>query len=237
MTPNLLSQARHGRWGTQQGLGAAAPAPAWGVAGQLGTREGTRARWGPLRTAALLQAGSAVTATRPLRLRSPHPCADPEGAQPPGLRGRGLSTAGLGRAHRDAAPGPCHVPGAMCHVPGHACAASSHARPVGTDPSALASRGVVGRGARGFHNPRLAVYLSAGAGPGGGCLFAESAGSRPRGGGKGSRGTRLGRPARRWGGAGMGTALPAPPEPSCLHPLQAGPLLSQLTPAPTEPWS
>lgn len=69
----------------------------------------------------------------------------------------------------------------------------------------------VGRGARGFHNPRLAVYLSAGAGPGGGCLFAESAGSRPRGGGKGSRGTRLGRPARHWGGAGMGTALPAPP--------------------------
>lgn len=143
-----------------------------------------------------------------------------EGAQPRGTSTGGLSpAAGLARARRDAAPAPCHVPRASSRRAG-----SSHARPVGTDPSALASRGAVGRGARGFHNPGLAVYLSAGAGPGGGCLFAESTGSRPRGGGKGSRGTRLGRPARRWGGAGMGMALPAPPEPSWVHPVEAGPL-------------
>lgn len=114
----------------------------------------------------------------------------------------------------------CHLPCAMCHLP---CARSSRARRWARTPSVPGSRGAVGRGARGFHNPGLAVYLSAGAGPGGGCLFAESAGSRPRGGGKGSRGTRLGRPARRWGGAGMGMALPAPPEPSWSHPLVAGP--------------
>lgn len=95
-------------------------------------------------------------------------------------------------------------------------------------------RGVRGGGARGFHNPGLAVYLSTGAGPGGGCLFAESVGSRPGGGGKGSRGTRLGRPARHWGGAGTGMALPAPPAPNWEHPLETGPPPSS-QPAPAAP--
>lgn len=159
------------------------------------------------------------SATRPQR----------EGAQPPRDQHGGFCQPQAQPCPSRGSPRP--VPCATCQA--MPCAGSSQARPVGTNTSALASRGAVGRGARGFHNPGLAVYLSAGAGPGGGCLFAESAGSQPRGGGKGSRGTRLGRPARRWGGAGMGMALPAPPESSWLHPLEAGPPFSQLTPAPS----
>lgn len=135
------------------------------------------------------------SATRPQR----------EGAQPPRDQHWGAPPASGWAVPIEMQP----PPHAMCQA--MPCAGISQARLGGTDTSALASWGAVGRGARGFHNPGLAVYLSAGAGPGGGCLFAESAGSQPRGGGKGSRGTRLGRPARRWGGAGMGMALPAPP--------------------------
>ncbi|XP_039553272.1 translation initiation factor IF-2-like [Passer montanus] len=164
---------------------------------------------------------------------------DPEGAQPPG------PSWGGGSAPQDQPWGLCQPQGwavpivthpAPCHVPRRVPAAPTPC-PGGHGPLGPAARGAVGRGARGFHNPGPAVYLSAGAGPGGGCLFAESAGSRPRGGGKGSRGTRLGRPARRWGGAGMGMALPAPPAPSWEHPLQAGPPFPP-TPAPTgkHPW-
>lgn len=110
--------------------GGGSPCPSLGGCGAAGDGGGTRAHRGPLRTAAPLQAGSAVTATRPPRLRSPHACTDREGAQPPGLRGRGLSPAGPapgGSARPQDWPVPVATqppPRAMCHAPAHAVPAA-----------------------------------------------------------------------------------------------------------------
>lgn len=146
--------------------GGSSPCPSLGHCGAAGDGAGgTRAHWGPLRTAAPLQAGSAVTATRPLRLRSPHPCRIPRGLSPPAPGGGGsaprdqhrgaLPAAGLCPSRRSPRPMPC----AMCHMPGHAVCRQLPRQASGHGPLGPGWSGGGGKGGAGLSQSRA------------GCLF------------------------------------------------------------------